>query len=59
MSSPPRGMRTNIGFNVTFAIDAMTDMNAEAHINSLAQIFPRLGETGTSEKIEILDHARA
>ena len=52
-------MRTNIGFNVTFAIDAMTDMNAEAHINSLAQIFPRLGETGTSEKIEILDHARA
>jgi nicotinamidase-related amidase len=48
-----------LGFNVTFAIDAMTDMNAEAHIKSIARIFPRLGETGTSEKIEILDHARA
>jgi hypothetical protein len=26
-------------------------MNAEAHDNSLARIFPKLGETGTSEDI--------
>lgn len=37
------------GFNVSLATDAMTDMSAEAHANSLARIFPRLGETGTTE----------
>ncbi|AMP00092.1 isochorismatase family protein [Collimonas arenae] len=41
------------GFNVTLAIDAMTDMNPDAHINSVTRIFPRLGETGTTQ--EILD----
>ncbi|MGO4701433.1 isochorismatase family protein [Dyella sp. 2RAB6] len=47
------------GFNVTLAIDAMTDTRAEAHDNSIARIFPRLGETGTTrEIIERLD-ARA
>lgn len=40
-----------LGFNVTLAIDAMTDMNADAHINALARVFPRLGESGTSEEI--------
>jgi nicotinamidase-related amidase len=40
-----------LGFNVTLAIDAMTDMDAEAHINSITRIFPRLGETGTTEAI--------
>jgi nicotinamidase-related amidase len=39
------------GFNVTFAIDAMTDLNAEAHANSIARIFPRIGETGTTREI--------
>jgi len=42
-----------LGFNVTLATDAMTDMNLEAHANSIARIFPRLGETGTAQ--EILD----
>ncbi|MBT2117982.1 isochorismatase family protein [Dyella sp. LX-66] len=47
------------GFNVTLAIDAMTDTRAEAHDNSVARIFPRLGETGsTREIVERLD-ARA
>jgi nicotinamidase-related amidase len=41
------------GFNVTLAIDAMTDMRPEAHDYSIAQVFPRLGETGTTR--EILD----
>ncbi len=40
-----------LGFNVTLATDAMTDMSADAHANSLSRIFPRLGETGTSQEI--------
>jgi nicotinamidase-related amidase len=39
------------GFNVTLAIDAMTDMRAEAHEYSLANVFPRLGETGSTQDI--------
>jgi nicotinamidase-related amidase len=39
------------GFNVTLAVDAMTDANAEAHHYSLNQVFPKLGETGTAQDI--------
>lgn len=39
------------GYNVTLATDAMTDFSLEAHNNSVARIFPRLGETGTSADI--------
>lgn len=39
------------GFNVTLAIDAMTDLVAEAHQNSIERIFPRLGETGTTADV--------
>ena len=39
------------GFNVTLAIDAMTDMRPEAHDYSIANVFPRLGETGTTQEI--------
>ena len=39
------------GFNVTLAADAMTDMNLDAHNNSLTRIFPRLGETGSVQDI--------
>jgi len=42
------------GFNVTLASDAMTDMRAEAHDYSLAKVFPRLGESGTSDEIVAL-----
>ena len=42
------------GYNVTLAIDAMTDMSAEAHRNSIERIFPRLGETGTTAEIVAL-----
>ncbi len=38
-------------FNVTLAIDAMTDRRAEAHDCSIRNVFPRLGETGTSQEI--------
>jgi nicotinamidase-related amidase len=39
------------GFNVTLAIDAVTDTRPEAHHYSIANVFPRLGETGTSAEI--------
>jgi nicotinamidase-related amidase len=39
------------GFNVTLAVDAMTDARPEAHDYSLKNVFPRLGETGTSQQI--------
>ena len=45
-----------LGFNVTLAVDAMTDINADAHTNSITRIFPRLGETGTAQQIiDLLD----
>ena len=48
------------GFNVTLAVDAMTDMNADAHTNSITRIFPRLGETGTTQEIiDLLDQRSA
>ena len=40
-----------LGFNVTLAIDAMTDLDLDAHRNSVARIFPKLGETGTAQEI--------
>ena len=40
-----------LGFNVTLALDAMTDMRAEAHAYCIAQVFPRIGESGTTQEI--------
>lgn len=49
-----------LGFNVTLATDAMTDLNPDAHLNSTARIFPRLGETGTTADIlALLERSRA
>jgi nicotinamidase-related amidase len=39
------------GYNLTFAIDAMTDMALDAHNNSVTRIFPRMGETGNTQEI--------
>ncbi len=39
------------GFHVTLALDAMTDIRKEAHDYSIGSIFPRLGETGTTQEI--------
>jgi nicotinamidase-related amidase len=39
------------GFNVTLAVDAMTDLRADTHENSVSRIFPRIGETGTAADI--------
>jgi nicotinamidase-related amidase len=48
------------GFNVTIAVDATTDMNADAYANSVERIFPRLGETGTTQAIlDLLERTRS
>jgi len=47
-----------LGFNVALAVDAMTDRSADAHRNSLTAIFPRLGESGTTQQIIDLIEAR-
>jgi nicotinamidase-related amidase len=47
-----------LGFNVTLAVDAMTDMSAEAHENSVTRIFPRMGEIASTQDIlDLLDKA--
>lgn len=40
-----------LGFNVTLALDAMTDLREEAHEYSIGNVFPRLGETGSTQEI--------
>ncbi|GGX74322.1 hydrolase [Streptomyces anandii] len=39
------------GYHVTLATDAMSDLDAEGHRGSVARVFPRLGETGTTAEI--------
>ncbi|WP_411701196.1 isochorismatase family cysteine hydrolase [Conyzicola sp.] len=46
------------GFNVVVAVDAITDMRAEAHDNSVLRIFPILGETATTAEVVGLLDAR-
>lgn len=40
-----------LGFNVSLAVDAMTDTRPDAHLHSVSRVFPRLGETGTAQEI--------
>jgi nicotinamidase-related amidase len=48
------------GFNVTLAIDAMTDGRPNAHDYSIDNVFPRLGETGSTEAIiDLLERTNA
>lgn len=50
-----RGAYDN-GYNVVLALDAMSDIDAAAHANSVERIFPRLGETASVERIiELLE----
>jgi len=41
----------DLGYNVALVVDAMTDRDAEAHRYSVEKIFPRLGETATTEDV--------
>jgi nicotinamidase-related amidase len=48
------------GFNVTLALDAMTDIREAAHEYSIGNVFPRVGETGsTREIIALLEKGRS
>jgi nicotinamidase-related amidase len=49
---------SELGYNVTLAIDAMSDLKIEAHDNTIAHIFPRLGERGTAQEIAALLESR-
>jgi nicotinamidase-related amidase len=40
-----------LGFHVTFATDAMTDTRADHHRHALEEVFPRIGERGTTDEI--------
>jgi nicotinamidase-related amidase len=39
------------GFNVTLALDVMTDIREEAHEYSIRNVFPRVGETGSTQEV--------
>lgn len=39
------------GFNVVTVVDAMTDRDADTHRHSVANVFPRIGETATTEEV--------
>jgi nicotinamidase-related amidase len=48
------------GFNVTLALDAMTDIRQDAHEYSIGNVFPRVGETGsTQEIVSLLEKRRS
>jgi nicotinamidase-related amidase len=39
------------GYHVTLVTDAMADRSPEVHAHSTEQVFPRLGETGTTAEV--------
>jgi len=41
----------DLGYNVVVVTDAITDMRAESHENSVARVFPVLGETATTADV--------
>lgn len=41
----------DLGYNVAFAVDAMTDLSEGMHRQSVEKTFPKLGETGTTESV--------
>ncbi len=41
----------DLGYNVTLVVDAMTDRSPEMHRHSVEKVFPRLGETGTTDEL--------
>ena len=41
----------DLGYNVVFITDAMTDRDADAHQHSVERVFPRRGETELTENV--------
>jgi nicotinamidase-related amidase len=46
------------GYNVTLVVDAITDRDAENHRHCVERVFPRLGETATTDDVLKLLQAR-
>jgi isochorismate hydrolase len=44
---------------VVLVVDAMTDRNADTHSHSVEKVFPRLGETDTTDRVLELLKERA
>jgi nicotinamidase-related amidase len=42
---------SELGYNISFALDAITDRAIEAHERSVQFIFPRIGELGSTDEI--------
>jgi len=48
------------GYNVVLVVDAMTDRDADSHRHSVEKVFPRLGETTTTDHVlKLLNEATA
>jgi nicotinamidase-related amidase len=41
----------NLGYNMVFVTDAMTDFDEAAHRHSIEKIFPRVGESTTTDEV--------
>jgi nicotinamidase-related amidase len=41
----------DLGYNVALVVDAMADRDADAHRHSVEKVFPRLGETATTDAV--------
>jgi nicotinamidase-related amidase len=41
----------DLGYNVTFVLDAMTDRDADSHRHCVEKIFPRIGETANTAEV--------
>lgn len=48
----------DLGYNVVLVVDAMTDRDADTHRRSVEKIFPRIGETTTTDAVLKLLEAR-
>jgi nicotinamidase-related amidase len=42
---------SDLGYNVVWVTDAMTDRDEESHRHCVEKLFPRLGETETTEGV--------
>jgi nicotinamidase-related amidase len=49
----------DLGYNVALVVDAMTDREAETHRYCTEKLFPRLGETATTDEVLHLLYERA
>jgi nicotinamidase-related amidase len=41
----------DMGYNVVFVVDAMTDRDTDTHRHSVEKVFPRFGETDTTDNV--------